>query len=162
LEHEFSHRTITHSRSRWASLPFARPTDKVSHRHRDRLHLRVELQRVLTEFAADARHLEAAKRSARVEHVEAVQPNRSRSQPVRPVLLARVDVAQHAVHLLLRNLRSLFVRQIERIANLATLRFGRDLGDELVVHRFLYEQPTAGTATLALVEEQPEVRSLDG
>ncbi len=83
-------------------------------------------------------------------------------QQLGPFFLAGVDVAHDAVELLLRHLRPLRRFRIERIADL--LRFGllHDLLDELVVNLVLDEQPAAGAAALALVEEQAEVRAFDG
>ena len=54
-----------------------------SHLDRDRLDFRVLLQRVLAHFASDSGLLEAAKRSCRVEDVEAVHPHRARPHVVR-------------------------------------------------------------------------------
>ena len=78
------------------------------------------------------------------------------------LLLAGVDVAHDAVELLLRHLRPLRRVGVERIADLLRLGLFQHLLDELIVDLLLDEQPAAGAAALALVEEQAEVRSLDG
>ena len=74
--------------------------------------------------------------------------------------LAGVDVAHDLLELLVGDLRSLLGRRIERIADLAVLGEREHLVHELVMNRLFDEQPAAGTAALALVEEQAEVRAL--
>ena len=69
------------------------------------------------------------------------------------------DIAHDLVELSLINLRSLFGALIERVANSAFARSGHHFCHEFIVHRFFHEQPAAGTAALALIEEQPELRT---
>src|SRR5262249_39802825 len=77
-------------------------------------------------------------------------------------LLAGFDEPHDAIELLLGNLRPLRGLRIEGIADLLRLGFFQNFFDKLVVDLFLDEKPAAGTAALALVEEQAEVSALDG
>src|SRR5262249_44772629 len=78
------------------------------------------------------------------------------------LLLAGFDEAHDAVKLLLGNLWPLRGLWVEGIADLLRPGFFQDLFDKLVVDLFLDEESAAGTAALALVEEQAEVGALDG
>ena len=69
-----------------------------------------------------------------------------------PLLLAEVDVAEDLVELLLRDLRALLGRRVERVAELAALGLLGQPLDELLVDLLLDEQPAAGRAALAAVE----------
>src|SRR5439155_22520328 len=75
---------------------------------------------------------------------------------------ARFNVAHDALVLLLRHLWSLRCLGVEGIAHLLRLRLVDQLLDELAVNLFLDEESAAGTAALALVEEEGKVRALHG
>src|SRR5207249_7250093 len=77
-------------------------------------------------------------------------------------LAARVDVAHDAVELLLADLRALRGGGVEGIADFGLLHFLEHAIDKLIVHLLLDKQARAGAAALALVEEEGEVRALDG
>ena len=81
---------------------------------------------------------------------------------LRPVLLAVFDVLENLVELGLVDLRTLLRLRVERVADLRRAVLLGDAIDHFVVHLLLDEQPAAGTAALALVEVQGQVRAFDG
>ena len=78
------------------------------------------------------------------------------------LLLARLDVAEHLVELGLVDLRALLGRGVERVAELALAGRGGEPLDHRVIDLVLDQQPAAGAAALALIEEQSEHRAVDG
>src|SRR5262249_34514972 len=84
------------------------------------------------------------------------------AQQAGALALAGLDVAHDPLALLGADLRPLLGVHVERAAHLARLGLLHEAVDELVVDLALDEQPAAGAAALALVEEQAEVGALDG
>src|SRR5207248_5917919 len=78
------------------------------------------------------------------------------------LLLAGLDVAEHAVELRLVDDRTHLRLRIERIARLDPLGDARDPLEELVLDVGVDEQPRAGVADLALVVEDAPGGSLRG
>src|SRR5262245_17517856 len=98
----------------------------------------------------------------RLDEVALVADAITAAQHLGAFLLARVDEAHDAIHLLLRDLRALLGGGVERVAYFPRLGLLEELVDHLVVDLFFHEQAATGAATLALVEEQAEVGALDG
>ncbi len=77
-------------------------------------------------------------------------------------ILAALDVAHDFVELFLTDLRALGGGSVEGIADALFFGAGGQFFDELVVNFAFDEESRAGTATLALIEEEGEESAFDG
>ena len=120
---------------------------------RDRGHDRAE-----DLLASDAHLAVDVGEDRRLDEVTRFEPLRAaaaREHP-RPLLVAERDVAEHALHLRLRDQRAHLGDRVDARADARVLHRLEQLGEGLVVDLLLDEQPRAGGAHLALVEEDAE------